>query len=289
MYYYVSTVPVHISRYTYSYRFHRFVSLPLACFVPVPRPLRSGDRVKKLLAIFCRALGWRGAGSRVIPRARRRVPVSHRHEMFTMSASRVAPAKVGLGRSVGGLGFRQAVAAVRLPVQPKKAPVAAMATTVVAGKPGQKAKTRKAAAKRFKVTASGKVSISRGISRSILERGRSRDWISSSSAAARARLRKGGWADGIDSWVLHRHPRIRRHLGIGFQGFSSFFRPSRGSGLLSLGRGRGRGSRSRIGPSRGEGWIAHVRRWSRGGALGPGLACVMMSRGTSHPPSLISL
>ena len=75
-----------------------------------------------------------------------------------MSASaRAAPARLG---KVGGLGFRQAVAAVRVPVQPK-APVAprTVAMATVAGKPGAKAKTRKAAAKRFKITASGKVSV----------------------------------------------------------------------------------------------------------------------------------
>ena len=72
---------------------------------------------------------------------------------FVMSASRVAP----MVAKVGGLGFRKAVAAVRMPVQPK-APVArAVSMEIVAGKPGAKAKTRKAAAKRFKITASGKV------------------------------------------------------------------------------------------------------------------------------------
>lgn len=75
-----------------------------------------------------------------------------------MSASaRAAPARLG-SKAVGSLGFRQAVAAVRVPVQPK-APVAQRAVAMVtfAGKPGQKAKTRKAASKRFKITASGKV------------------------------------------------------------------------------------------------------------------------------------
>ena len=71
---------------------------------------------------------------------------------FTVSSARLAaPSKVS------GLGFRRAVSAVRVPA--KAAPVAAksVATTVVAGKPGAKVKTNKSAAKRFKITASGKV------------------------------------------------------------------------------------------------------------------------------------
>ena len=78
---------------------------------------------------------------------------------FTISAS---AARVAAPMKVGGLGFRKAVAAVRVPVQPK-APVRAVALSAmvtVAGKsPGgqKKAKTRKSAAKRFKITASGKV------------------------------------------------------------------------------------------------------------------------------------
>ena len=97
--------------------------------------------------------------SRILLRERAIVSRKTNRKMsaFVMSASaRAAPARLG---KVGGLGFRQAVAAVRVPVQPK-APVAprAVAMVTVAGKPGAKAKTRKAAAKRFKITASGKVS-----------------------------------------------------------------------------------------------------------------------------------
>ena len=71
---------------------------------------------------------------------------------FVMSASAVkAPAA-----KVSGLGFRKAVCAVAMPVQSK--PVQARAAfSVVCGKPGAKAKTNKSAAKRFKITASGKV------------------------------------------------------------------------------------------------------------------------------------
>jgi len=79
------------------------------------------------------------------------------------AAARAAPARIG---RVGGLGFRRAVAAVRVPVRsglPKVAAVRAAPMTT-AGKAkklpknaGAKAKTRKSASKRFKITASGKV------------------------------------------------------------------------------------------------------------------------------------
>ena len=74
---------------------------------------------------------------------------------FVMSASAVkAPVA-----KVSGLGFRKAVSAVAMPVQSK--PVQARAAfSVVCGKPGAKAKTNKSAAKRFKITASGKVRFS---------------------------------------------------------------------------------------------------------------------------------
>ena len=68
-----------------------------------------------------------------------------------MSTARIAaPAKVS------GLGFRKGC---RLRRRHREGPVApkSVSMVVVAGKPGQKAKTNKSAAKRFKITASGKV------------------------------------------------------------------------------------------------------------------------------------
>jgi large subunit ribosomal protein L35 len=81
---------------------------------------------------------------------------------FTLSMSAVG-AKCA-GAKVGGLGFRRAVAAVRMPVQPKSAKAAPQSAFMVVAQTqaqkkgaGAKAKTRKSAAKRFKITASGKV------------------------------------------------------------------------------------------------------------------------------------
>jgi large subunit ribosomal protein L35 len=72
-----------------------------------------------------------------------------------MSTARfAAPAKVS------GLGFRKAIAAVRLTAKPAPVAPKAVAMTVckTKAKPGHgKAKTNKSAAKRFKITASGKV------------------------------------------------------------------------------------------------------------------------------------
>ena len=74
---------------------------------------------------------------------------------FTMSTARLAaPAKVS------GLGFRKAISAVRLAAKPAPVATKAVAMTVckTKAKPGHgKAKTSKSAAKRFKITASGKV------------------------------------------------------------------------------------------------------------------------------------
>ena len=74
---------------------------------------------------------------------------------FTMSTARLAaPAKVS------GLGFRKAISAVRLAAKPAPVATKAVAMTVCKTKamPGHsKAKTNKSAAKRFKITASGKV------------------------------------------------------------------------------------------------------------------------------------
>ena len=74
---------------------------------------------------------------------------------FTMSTARLAaPAKVS------GLGFRKAISAVRLAAKPAPVATKAVAMTVckTKAKPGHgKAKTNKSAAKRFKITASGKV------------------------------------------------------------------------------------------------------------------------------------
>ena len=75
---------------------------------------------------------------------------------FVMSASAVkAPAA-----KVSGLGFRKAVSAVAMPKAAAKPVQAHAAFSVVCGKPGAKAKTNKSAAKRFKITASGKVRFS---------------------------------------------------------------------------------------------------------------------------------
>ena len=74
---------------------------------------------------------------------------------FTMSTARLAaPAKVS------GLGFRKAISAVRLAAKPAPVATKAVAMTVckTKAKPGHgKAKTNKSAAKRLKITASGKV------------------------------------------------------------------------------------------------------------------------------------
>lgn len=74
---------------------------------------------------------------------------------FTMSTARLAaPAKVS------GLGFRKAISAVRFAAKPAPVASKAVAMTVckTKAKPGHgKAKTNKSAAKRFKITASGKV------------------------------------------------------------------------------------------------------------------------------------
>lgn len=72
-----------------------------------------------------------------------------------MSTARLAaPAKVS------GLGFRKAISAVRFAAKPAPVASKAVAMTVckTKAKPGHgKAKTNKSAAKRFKITASGKV------------------------------------------------------------------------------------------------------------------------------------
>ena len=72
---------------------------------------------------------------------------------IVMSASAVKAPAV----KVSGLGFRKAVSAVAMPKAAAKPVQAHAAFSVVCGKPGAKAKTNKSAAKRFKITASGKV------------------------------------------------------------------------------------------------------------------------------------
>ena len=105
---------------------------------------------------------WRALRARRTPRhtsLRRReslVAYLHTNQTIIMASFTMSTARIAAPAKVSGLGFRKAVASVGVTA---KAPVApkSVSMVVVAGKPGQKAKTNKSAAKRFKITASGKV------------------------------------------------------------------------------------------------------------------------------------
>ena len=95
--------------------------------------------------------------------------------MSAGATARGTNARFSTNARVSGLGFRRAVAALpRITSAPVAKSVAPSAVVTTCGKPGAKAKTRKSAAKRYKVTASGKVRPLACRSRARLRIGRSR-------------------------------------------------------------------------------------------------------------------